>query len=869
MSLPKAYEPKKYETDIYNLWEQGGAFEPKRQGSDGYFSMVMPPPNANADLHIGFGLTIAIEDTLVRYQRMQGKNTLFIPGADHAGFETWVVYEKRLQEQGKSRFDFSREELYKQVWDFVEQNKTNFQSQIRAMGASCDWTRFTYTLDDKVVKQAYQTFQKMWQDGLIYRGKRIVNYCTFHGTSFSDIEVVHQEEGTQLWQIAYPLAEPVQGIKEVVIATTRPETKLGQSALMVNPKDKRYKELVGREVHQPLVPGKPIKIISDEHVDMTFGTGVVTVTPGHDPDDFDVAQRHSLPIIELITTDGKMSRNVPQQFRGMAVLEAREAVAEELAKKGFLRGVESYTHSVGKCYKCGTTIEPLALEQWFVNMQSLAKPAIEVLEAKKIEFYPDSQRRQLIGYLKQLRDWNISRQIAWGIPIPAFQNVSDPKDWIFDERVSQESIEINGKTYRRDPDVFDTWFSSGHWPLVTLNYPDDDDFKAFYPTSLMETAGEILHQWVARMIMLGLYLTGDIPFKDVYIHGLVLAEGGAKMSKSLGNMIDAMETINSHGSDALRMGLIAGRAAAVNRGYDQRRVGEARNFCNKLWNVARFIESQGATSKDVDFKPQSPADHWILNMLSICQEAMAGHLNNYRLSEAYESLYHFVWDDLADWYVEASKVQPNPAFSRYLLEQTLKLAHPFAPFVTEAIWQALWNAPKRAGNADSTGQAMSGTPDQMLISQIWDKITSADAKQAERFETVKSMVSEIRKISSALNLTKPRLFYDGEDGELIARLANLSAVEATEKPSGLKLTSTEAWLAVDAQTAQKYLIKLNQQKAVVEQAVKRLEARLKDKNYLAKAPKELVAETKAQLAEAQTSLRALYEDLTKYQNFLG
>ncbi len=478
MRLPKAYSPKEYESEIYALWEKGGAFEPKNRGGDGYFSMVIPPPNANAGLHIGYGYTMAIEDTIVRYHRMQGRETLFVPGADHAGFETWVVYEKKLAEQGKSRFDFSREELYRQVWDFVEQNKEKSQSQIRALGASVDWSKFTFTLDNKVVAQAYKTFEKMWHQGLIYRGKRIVNFCTFHGTSFADIEVVHEQEKTKLWYIAYPLAD---GSGEVVIATTRPETKLGQSALMVNPKDERYKNLVGREVNQPLVPDKPIKIIADDYVDVEFGTGVVTVTPAHDPNDYEVAIRHKLPLIELITPEGKMSNNVPQQFRGLSVLQARETVVKALETGNYLRKTEDYVHSIGKCYKCGTPIEPLLREQWFVKMEPLAKEAIQVLTDKKIAFYPDSKRSQLIRYLEGLKDWNISRQIAWGIPIPAFQNTADPDDWIFDTRVDQATIEVHGKTYRRDPDVFDTWFSSSSWPYVTLNYPDETSLKSSTP----------------------------------------------------------------------------------------------------------------------------------------------------------------------------------------------------------------------------------------------------------------------------------------------------------------------------------------------------------------------------------------------------
>lgn len=840
MKLPKAYNPAEYEAAIYSLWENKGAFQPKGEGD--YFSIVMPPPNANANLHIGFGLTIAIEDTIVRYQRMQGKPTLFVPGADHAGFETQVVYEKRLAEQGKSRFDFSREELYKQIWDFVEQNKENFQSQIRALGASADWSRFTYTLDDKVITQAYKTFKQMWDDGLIYRGKRIVNYCTFHGTSFSDIEVVHEEEEAQLWQIAYPLAD---GSGEVAIATTRPETKLGQSALMVNPNDERYKHLIGKEVRQPLVPDKPIRIIGDDYVDMEFGTGVVTVTPAHDPNDFEVAQRHNLPLIELITTEGKMSDNVPEPYRGLTVLEAREKVAEELAAKNFLRGVESYTHSVGKCYKCGTPIEPLALEQWFVNMETLKQPALEALKNKEITFYPDSKRTQLIRYLEGLKDWNISRQIAWGIPIPAFQNTQDPSDWIFGTRVDQETIEVEGKTYKRDPDVFDTWFSSSSWPYATLNYPDGEEFKKFYPTSLMETAGEILHQWVARMIMLGLYTTGKVPFKEVYIHGLVLAEGGAKMSKSLGNVVDAMEVIKQHGSDALRMGLIAGRAPAVNRGYDRRRVGEARNFANKLWNVARFIESQGGTYEDRGVKLL--ADHWILNKLSISVARVDRYMAEYRLSEAYETIYHFVWNDLADWYIEASKVVSDPPFSRFILEKTLKLAHPFAPFITEVIWQQ-----------------MNGDENNLLMTQTKEQLPTPDIGQAEQFEKVRQIVSEIRRISTALNLSKPRLFYGGENQELIKGLANLSEIVQNDNPVGLKLTTADAWLDVDQETAKGYLLKLERDKLAHQTAIQALEARLNNKSYIDKAPKELIEETRSQLETEKSQLAKIEEDLRTF-----
>ena len=859
MRLPKTYEPSEYEANIYALWEKAGVFQPKNRGEEGYFSMVLPPPNANGDLHMGQALTVAIEDTLVRYNRLQGRETILIPGADHAGFETWVVYERRLNEQGKSRFDYGREELYKQVWDFVESNKHNFQTQLRALGGSFDWSKFTYTLDDKVVRTAYDTFRKMWHEGLIYRGKRIVNFCTFHGTSFSDIEVVHEEEKTKLWQIAYPLED---GSGEAIIATTRPETKLGQSALMVHPDDKRYKQLVGKNVLQPLVPNTPIPIIADETVEMDFGTGVVTVTPGHDPKDFEVAMKHQLPIIELITIDGMMSDNVPDRFQGLTVMEARKEVAKALAEQGSLRGEEDYTHSIGKCYKCGTPIEPLLREQWFVKMRPLADKAIKALGSHKISFYPDNRREQVIRYLEEVKDWNISRQIPWGIPIPAFQNNEDASDWIFDDRVDQETIEIDGRTYRRDPDVFDTWFSSGHWPQVTLNYPEGEEFKRYYPLSLMETGYDILYPWVARMIMLGLYVTGEIPFKNVYLHGLVLAEDGKKkMSKSLGNVVNPMELVEKYGSDALRMGLLTGRRAGVNQGYHPAKIVAGRNFSNKLWNIARFIEDKVGDNPRtrVQAQPRTAADHWILARLNSTSEEIGSALGHFRLSEAYEALYQFVWGDLADWYVEASKTEINAGLLAYMLETTLVMAHPFAPFVTETIWQTLaWEK------------------DTFLAVQPWPKAIPTDVNAVKEFDEVHKIVSESRQIISALGVKKPALHYQNVSlitghGELIKRLAGLGGLKEGKATEGLRLTSTPyaIWLDIDRQKAQQYSDKLKEQQMELEAAIKRLDGRLASQDYVSKAPAELVEETRAQLAVEKARLTTLQAEADKFSQHLS
>jgi valyl-tRNA synthetase len=859
MKLPKIYEPGEYERDIYALWEKSRAFEPKHRDNTASFSMVFPLPNANGNLHLGHALTNALHDILTRYHRMKGEATLYLPGADHAGFETWVVYEKQLAKEGKSRFDFTREELYQQVWNFVTLNRTNLQTQFRALGASCDWSRFTFTLDEKIVRRAYDTFKKMWDENLIYRGERLVNFCTFHGTAFADIEVEYKEEQGHLWFIRYPL---VDKSGEIVVATTRPETMLGDVAVAVNPNDKRYKHLVGKTVRLPLT-GREIPVIADEFVDEKFGTGAVKITPAHDPNDFEAGKRHNLSMISVISHEGKMI-DVPEAYRDLDVKAARTKVVKDLEEQGFLVKAEMHGHSVGHCYKCGTVIQPLLREQWFVDMQPLAKKAVETLEAGKIAFYPAAKKEQLVGYLKELRDWNISRQIAWGIPIPAFQNVDEPDDWLYNERVDKEIIEVNGKTYRRDSDVFDTWFSSSSWPYATLDFPDSQDFKEFYPLSVMETGGEILYPWVSRMIMLGLYVTDEIPFKDVYIHGYVMAEDGAKMSKSLGNVIDPMPVIKQYGSDALRMGIVASRTPAVNRGYDVRKIEDARNFCNKLWNIARYIEDKIGDDFKLRYgsKPETIADHWLLSKLQHSTEAISADLDNYRFAEACDMLYHFVWDDFADWYIEASKVQPNTALLALALETILKLAQPFAPFVTETIWQTLaWE------------------PDSLLITSHWPETFESSTKQsfeANAFEELRDIVEEIRFIKNTLKLqTKPPVHTESastisQNGALLAHLARSGEVSVGNidqaNSINLGLAEVPAWLEVGAKAKQQFMKQLQVRIQDQESRVAQLEARLKNKDYLNNAPKELVAETKKQLAEAKAQLKQFTAD---YKHFVA
>ncbi|MFT4532655.1 MAG: valyl-tRNA synthetase, partial [Candidatus Saccharimonadales bacterium] len=828
MKLSKAYNPQDYESDIYELWEGSDAFQPSKKGEP--YTLLMPPPNANAPLHIGHSLNYSIMDVVSRYQRAQGKSVLLLPGADHAGFETQVVYEKHLAKEGKSRFDLSREELYDRIWDYVQENKGTFESQLRSFGVSCDWSRFVFTLDDKVVNTAYNTFQKLWDDGLIYRGERLVNYCTEHRTGFADIEVSHEDQTTPLYYLKYG---------PFTLATTRPETKFGDTAVAVHPDDERYKKYVGKTIEVEGLDGPfELKVIADDYVDPKFGTGAVKITPAHDINDWEIAQRHDLPAVKVINYDGTMNEKAGK-FEGMTVKDARAAVVKELKAKDLLQKVDkNYQNRVGTCYKCGTVIEPMLLDQWFVKMDKLAEPAIKALKNKKIEFHPESKRSQLINYLENVRDWNISRQIAWGIPIPAFQNEEDPDDWIFDTNVAEETIERDGKKYRRDPDVFDTWFSSGQWPFATLGFPKDDDYKRFYPTSLMEPGTDILYPWVSRMVCLGLYVTGDIPFKEVYLHGMVRSEDGRKMSKSLGNVINPHGVIQEFGSDALRMGMIAGRSAGDSAAYSPAKIVAGRNFANKIWNVARFVEGilEDKPGKS-EQKPTTSADHWMLSKLQHTIKLVSTHMDNYRLSEAHEAMYHFIWDDFADWYIEASKKEINPGLLRFSLDCVLKLAHPFAPFVTETIWQTL----------DWTG-------DSLLISEPWPEVHSADAKKVAEFEEIRTIVTETRTIVSALRLKKTTLYFTDvpflkEHAALIAGLSGINEVLEVEDGKGLHLTTTpyNCWLDVDRETMENYATQLEKKLEEAKNKREGYKKRLGNAAYVKQAPKKLVNETKEQL----------------------
>ena len=846
MNLAKTYTPNDYEPTAYALWESAGVFKPKGKGEP--YAIVMPPPNANGNLHMGHALMADLEDILVRYHRMKGKDAVYIPGADHAGFETWVVYERELEKQGKTRFDFTRDQLYSQVWDFVDRKRGDMELQLRALGAGADWDSLVFTLDKKVIDTVYDTFKHMLDDNLIYRGERIVNFCTKHQTAFADIEVEHRNEKSKLWKIAYPSLDK---INEIVVATTRPETLLGDTAVAVHPEDERYKDLIGTRVLLPLTD-REIPVIADEYVEREFGTGAVKITPSHDPNDFEMGERHGLERIQVIGYDGKMM-NVPKHFEGMPAEEARKFVLNQLEAEGLLRGEEEIEHAVGHCYKCGTIIQPLVKDQWFLSVKSLAEKAIVAIKNEDIRFVPENRGRILIDYLKNLKDWNLSRQIPWGIPIPMFRAKDDPADWIFDTRVNEEQIVVNDTTYIREEDTFDTWFSSAQWPYIVTDYLTKGPLASHYPTAVMETGYDIVYAWVSRMIMLGLYRTDTVPFKDVYLHGMVNDERNQKMSKSKGNVLNPIEIISEYGSDALRLGIIANRSAAQSQAFSKASVVAGRNFCNKLWNIARFIESQiGDYTPEPLPSPVSLADHWIVRQLGTAAEQIDRHMADYRFAEAAETLYHAIWDDVADWYVEASKSEQNLDMLAWVLDTSLRLAHPFAPFVTETIWQTLdWH-------------------DGILAADTWPHMHEYDDIRAEQFVRLQLLVSEARYVTSELpgNERYRLLYMDdslvADNAALIQRLARVESIEYVDQARGLRLAASgrDAWLDIDEETLYEHQSNLERRLSEERLQVENLERRLSNDAYVAKAPADLVEASRRDLNDKRALVERLETELS-------
>ncbi len=692
MELPKTYEPQKTEQHIYELWEKSGLFNPdKLKGKP--FTILMPPPNANDPLHIGHAVFVTLQDIMTRHARMKGRKALWVPGMDHAGFETQVVYEKKLEKQGRSRFDMTREQFYQEVWDYTQKNRDIVRNQLKKLGASCDWSRETFTLDKKIIDTVYQTFKAMFDQGLAYRAERLVNYCTKHRTAFSELEIKREERKDPLYYIAYgPLT----------IATVRTETKYGTVALMVHPKDKRYQQYVGKEFPVDTMLNKKgvIKVIADESVDPEFGTGVVTVTPAHDFVDFEVWQRHQSeipPPLQVIGKDGKLNEHAGP-YAGLKVAEARQKSAQDMQAKGLIAKIDQeYVHHVALCYKCSNVIEPMLMSQWFLRMAPLAAPAREAVKKKRITIIPSHQEKVFFHWMKNLKDWNISRQNWWGIAIPAWQCASCSSWTVTQGKEPKTCSTCKGDSLKRDPDVFDTWFSSGQWPFAVLGFPKGKDFKTFYPTQVMETGYDILFFWVARMIMLGLYQTKQIPFQTVYLHGLVRDKDRQKMSKSKGNVIEPLGVAEIYGTDALRMALTVGNMPGQDTAISEDKIRGYRNFVNKLWNISRFILMSTQDFKQSSRATLSSKDKKILKDFAKVSKKATALLDDLKFSHSAELLYHYVWHELADKILEESKpVLQNPKQKKArqkvllsVLKDCLILLHPFIPFVTEEIYQKL------------------------------------------------------------------------------------------------------------------------------------------------------------------------------------
>jgi len=686
--MDKVYNHKGVEDEIYSRWEEKGYFHPEIHASGKPFTIVLPPPNANAPLHFGHAL-MSVEDILIRYHRMKGEAALFLPGADHAGFETQYVFEKNLQKTGKSRFDYSREELYDMIWEHVQKSRGHMEGQLKKLGFSLDWSRKKFTLDPDIVKLVYQVFKKMHDEGLVYRDYRLVNYCTFDGTSFSDLEVVYEERKDPLYYIKYG---------DLVLATTRPETKFGDTGVAIHPGDARYQEYIGKEIEIETVLGPAtIKVVSDESVDPEFGTGVVKVTPAHDFTDYETGKRHNLPLKQVIGFDGKMNEHAGK-FAGMYGKQARKAIVDEMQRKGLIEKIDdNYTHRVALCYKCKNVLEPLPLEQWFIKVKPLTEKAITAVKEGKIKIHPANFETHYFQWLENLRDWNISRQTVWGMRIPAWKHAKTG-EWVVTEGEAP-----TGDDWVQDSDTFDTWFSSGQWPIVTLKTTKEGDFEKYYPTSVMETGYDILRAWVSRMVMLGMYITNEVPFTHVVLHGLVNDPLGKKMSKSKGNVVDPLELVEQYGADAVRFALVYGNATGNDQALSYPKLDAARKFTNKLWNMGRFLEmmrqreyaSVDSRLADLDellqLTPDPQSKKRIEAVREVSQE-ITTYLEKYQFNLASERLYEFIWHEFADIYIEEVK-ESHDETAFFVLQSLyavlLKLLHPFMPFVTEEIYQKL------------------------------------------------------------------------------------------------------------------------------------------------------------------------------------
>ena len=868
------YNPKEIEQQWYTYWEEKGYFHEEVDTNKEPFSIVLPPPNVTGQLHMGHALDNTLQDILIRTKRMQGYNVLWMPGTDHAGIATQVKVEENIMKtEGKSRHDLGREEFLKRVWEWKQEYGSTIVKQIRSLGASCDWTRERFTLDEGYHKAVLKVFVALYEKGLIYRGERITNWCPNCLTALSDIEVEHEDENGHLWHIKYPVIGEEDTF--LTVATTRPETMFGDVAVAVNPNDERYAHLVGKELLLPFV-NRHIPIIADEYVDQSFGTGCVKITPAHDPNDFEMGQRHNLESIVVMNPDGTMNAGAGH-FVNMPRELARKQVVAELEAQGLLEKVEEHGHSVGHCSRCNTTVEPMVSKQWFVSMEPLAKPALEVVRDKSIEFVPERFTKTYTNWLESIRDWCISRQLWWGHRIPAWY-CQDCGETIVTTETLTECPHCHGKV-EQDPDVLDTWFSSALWPFATMGWPDNtEEVKHWYPTSVMVTGYDIIFFWVARMIFMGLEFKEEIPFKHVFIHGLVRDSQGRKMSKSLGNGINPLEVIEEYGADALRFTLVTGNTPGNDMRFYMERVEANRNFANKIWNASKFV-LMNLEGFDESFVPSAEdytlADKWILEEYNKTVTNITNNLDKFELGEAASAVYDFIWNTYCDWYIELAKPRlynkeggRDRQTAQYLLVSILRhmmeLLHPFMPFVTEHIWQHLphegdsimvapWPSTLSMEGFSSAAAHMNVMMDG--IKGIRNMRAEMNVPMGKRSEVI--LVPATEELKGILE-THGDYFHTLGWAEKVTVLS-----PDAPKPENATVTvvnGLEVYLLLkDLIDADKEKERIAKEQATVLKEIARLEGKLNNQGFLAKAPEAVVAKEKEKLEEYKQKQQALNE----------
>ena len=876
-NLEKKYTPKDFEDKIYKKWEEGGYFKAKMTNKDKSYCIVLPPPNITGQLHMGHALDHTLQDILIRFKRMQGYDTLWQPGTDHASIATEVkVVEKIKNEEGKSKEELGREEFLKRAWDWKEEFGGKIVEQMKKLGDSCDWSRERFTMDSGCNHAVNEFFVKLYEKGYIYKGNRIINWCPDCKTSLSDAEVEHEETSGHFYHINYKIENSEKFIQ---IATTRPETMLGDTAVAVNPNDERYKDIIGKNVILPIL-NRTIQVIADEYVDMEFGTGVVKITPSHDPNDFEVGLRHNLEQILVMGQDGTMNEKAGK-YKGMDRYECRKQIVKDLEDLGQLVKIEDHSHNVGHCYRCDTVVEPITSKQWFVKMDELAKPAIEVLKNNKLNLVPDRFDKIYLNWLENIRDWNISRQLWWGHQIPAYYCQDCDNIMVSKEKVEKCS-KCNSTNVKQDEDVLDTWFSSALWPLSTLGWPDKtDELEHFFPTNTLVTGYDIIFFWVIRMVFSSLFITDKSPFKDVFIHGLVRDSQGRKMSKSLGNGIDPLQVIDEFGADALRFTLATGNSPGNDMRYYEERVISSRNFANKIWNSARFIlmnlDEESSLSKEEVISNLEIADKWIISRANTLAKEMTENMDKYELGIAVGKVYDFAWNEFCDWYIEIvkprlynneNKISRQVALYtlQSVLQDILKLLHPFMPFITEEIWGHL-------------------NTDDMIIVASWPKyFEEKNYKQEE--EIIQNIINAITKMRNAranMNIPlskKAKLYINAQDEKIksifekgieyfIAVGATTQVIFADEKAlpnDTIKIITQGANLYIptgELVDYEKELQRLEKEKEKLLSEIDRVVKKLANEGFMAKAPQKLVDEEKAKKEKFEKMLEEVNQSIDK------